>query len=141
MTMIEPGDLRSPVPAAVLMVVGCLALIITTFVIADKRQFLASAQRAPGVVERLSAGNAHPNIRFTSPQGRSIAFPEGGWISARKGQQVQVLFLAEDPERTACLDDPGAIWFGPSMLGGLGLLQLLGGGIALVIRRRRAQAT
>jgi len=88
----------------------------------DQHAFLARAQTADGVVSRLNAGGSHPEIAFVTGSGERISYPQGGFIFGyRQGRPVRVLYLPEEPALSAVVDDPGALWDMPGMLGCIGL--------------------
>ena len=88
--------------------VGLSLLVIAGYMAYWRYEFLPQAQRAPGVVTKLNAGGSHPEIEFTSADNQVISYPQGGMISGYEvGQPVQVLYLAEDPEMTAVVNDRG----------------------------------
>ena len=43
-------------------------------------RFMARAKAASGLVVKLNAGGAHPEIRFTTATGQTIEYPQGGMI-------------------------------------------------------------
>lgn len=64
----------------------------------DRRDFLARAQTADGIVSRLNAGGSHPEIAFTTGKGEKISYPQGGFIFGYEpGQPVRVYYLPEQP--------------------------------------------
>ena len=88
--------------------VGLSLLVIAGYMAYWRYEFLPQAQRAPGVVTKLNAGGSHPEIEFTSADNQVISYAQGGMISGYEvGQPVQVLYLAEDPEMTAVVNDRG----------------------------------
>lgn len=106
---------------------GMVLLAIAGSMAYWRYEFLPQAQHAPGVVTKLNAGGSHPEIEFTSADNQVISYPQGGMISGYEvGQPVQVLYLAEDPEMTAVIEDRGALWGTPVMLGIMGLAFIWG---------------
>jgi hypothetical protein len=89
---------------------GCLLAVITVVDAWSTREFIRSAQRADGVVTELNAGAAHPQVQFQLPSGEKVEFPASGDISYSKAQRAPVLYLPEDPFRSARLDDFGDLW-------------------------------
>jgi hypothetical protein len=112
----------------VFVLVG-LGLVIGAGAVAlSRRTFLQQALAAGGVVERLNAGGSHPEIGFTTASGVSVSYAQGGLIFGyQPGEKVRVLYLSDDPARTACLDVFGALWFVPLLLGALGLAGVAAG--------------
>lgn len=104
-----------------------------------QRSFLARASLAEGVVSDLYSGAAHLLISFSDKAGQTYDFYTSGWISYRKGQRVRVLYLPDNPKRSAQLDDAGALWFTPLLLGMLGLLHVSAG--VYIIARRKKEKT
>jgi hypothetical protein len=113
------------------IVLGVLLLVVAGAYTATQRSFQADAQHTDGTVVSLNAGPAHPNIEFTTPSGARVLFSDNGWISYRVHDHVTVLFDPEDAERSARIDDPGALWYGPCLAAGLGIAALLMGGLSL----------
>ncbi|MDR6674388.1 DUF3592 domain-containing protein [Xanthomonas sp. 1678] len=116
---------------------GLVLLGIAAGLALDRHEFLARAQTADGVVSRLNAGGAHPEIAFTTGAGEKISYPQGGFISIhRPGQTVRVHYLPEWPSGSAVIDDPGALWGVPVVMGGMGLIFGIAG-VSRVVRRSR----
>ncbi|AEA71188.1 Conserved hypothetical protein; putative membrane protein [Pseudomonas brassicacearum subsp. brassicacearum NFM421] len=94
----------------------------------DRRDFLARAQTADGIVSRLNAGGSHPEIAFTTGKGEKISYPQGGFIFGyESGQPVRVYYLPEQPAANPLVVDRGALWGTPVMLGAMGLFFTLVG--------------
>lgn len=111
--------------AGFFLVAGAATLAAAIAFASDRYEFVKTAAIADGLVTELNAGGSHPNVRFVDASGRSVDFPAGGWISGyRAGQRVRVLYLAKAPERSACLDAWGSVWFIPTLLGVLGATHL-----------------
>jgi hypothetical protein len=121
-----------------LALVGAVFLAISSIVIVMTQRFTTVARRAEATVVSLYAGPSHPKIEFIGPTGEKFEFYGSGWTSHRVGDGVHVLFLDSDPEASARLDEPGSIWFLPSMFA------LLGGGALvvglLVVLRRKEKS-
>ena len=121
-----------------ILIVGTGMLATTAWLVLEQEHFLKVAQRAPGEVVALNAGGSHPQIRFSVPGGQSISYPQGGLIFGyREGMAVQVLFDSDAPRRSPTIDDFGAIWGAPILLGGIGAPLFLGGLRTLHLSRRR----
>ena len=85
------------------------------------RRFVRSAARAPGVVSRLNAGGAHPQIQFTAASGEVVGYPQGGMIwGYHAGDRVSVLYDPHRPDNDPRLDTPNVLWFDTGMLFALG---------------------
>ncbi|WP_210640871.1 MULTISPECIES: DUF3592 domain-containing protein [unclassified Pseudomonas] len=116
--------------------IGIVLLGITVNLTLERREFLARAQTADGIVSRLNAGGSHPEIAFTAGTGEKISYPQGGLIFGyREGQSVRVHYLPEQPASSAIVDDPGALWGPSGLLGCLGLMFTIAG-LAKAIRQR-----
>ncbi len=73
--------------------IGIGLLVIAVNLTLDRREFLASAQTADGIVSDLNAGGSHPEIAFTSSTGEKISYPQGGFIFGyQKDQPVRVYY-------------------------------------------------
>ncbi|MET0389668.1 MAG: DUF3592 domain-containing protein [Polyangiales bacterium] len=120
-------------------IVGSALLIIALSLGASRREFLQHAVSSDGTVVKLNAGSAHPEIRFATASGETVSYPQGGVIGGyQPGQRVRVLYLADDVHRTACIDDPGALWFATGCTALLGLSHVTLGLYSLLSRRPRA---
>lgn len=120
-----------------ILIVGTGMLATTAWLVLEQEHFLKVAQRAPGEVVALNAGGSHPQIRFSAPDGQSISYPQGGLIFGyREGMAVQVLFDPAEPRRSATIDDFGAVWSAPILVGGIGGGLFLGGLWTLWLSRR-----
>lgn len=118
--------------------VGAVLLGTCSVTALGTNRFLREAEVAEGRVVRLNAGPSHPEVAFTTRAGDDVSFPQGGWISGfGPGQRVRVLYLPEDPRRTACIDQLGALWAVPVFTGPMGLA-FLSIGTALIVFGRGA---
>lgn len=115
--------------------IGISLLGITVDLTLDRREFLARAQTADGIVSHLNAGGSHPEIAFTTGSGEKISYPQGGFIFGyQQDQPVRVYYLPEQPAGSAIVDDSGALWGLSGVLGCLGLVFTLVG-LAKAIRQ------
>lgn len=112
--------------------VGSLLLVVLLIDVWSTYRFIARATRADGIVIELNAGSAHPQVKFELPSKESVEFPANGYISYRVGQAAKVLYLPDDPQKSARLDDFGDLWLDKifdALMAltfiGLGLLRLL----------------
>jgi hypothetical protein len=116
------------------VVVGASFMLVGLAQLAWVRGFEHGAVRAPGKVIALNAGQAHPEVRFTTERGETIDFAQGGFVSEAVGNDVVVLYHPDNP-RDAAVDAFGARYGFPVLslvMGGL----LLGGGLTSLRRRR-----
>src|SRR5262245_35485103 len=116
----------------------------------ETRSFIRTAVRAEGTVVRLeryrsrNSSTYHPVIRFTDRNGENIEFVSsvgGTVVSYSRNERVEVLYLPHMPEG-ATLNTFSALWAGPSIIGGLGIIFFaVGTGIFLagMLRARREQ--
>ncbi|WP_047289191.1 DUF3592 domain-containing protein [Pseudomonas protegens] len=119
--------------------IGIGLLVIAVNLTLDRREFLASAQTADGIVSDLNAGGSHPEIAFTSSTGEKISYPQGGFIFGyQKDQPVRVYYQPERPANSAIIDDPAALWATPGVLGLIGLVFTLAGLVGVISQRGRA---
>jgi len=117
-------------------VIGIVLLVIASYILSNRLDFLDSALTADGVVSGLNAGGSHPEVAFSTVQGERISYPQGGFIFGyQAGQPVKVHYLAERPANSAVVDDPMALWATPGVLGGLGLI-FLGAGLPGIFKRK-----
>ncbi|WP_295482048.1 DUF3592 domain-containing protein [uncultured Pseudomonas sp.] len=130
--------------ALLFLPLGLCLLYLTFWLVEERLDFIAHAQRAEGHVSALNAGGSHPQIDFATASGDTFSYPESGLIFGYSvGNPVAVLYRAESPAATAIIDDRGALW-GASLLSGLFALVSLSGGVyhavAWIRERRRAQS-
>ncbi|MFJ3485598.1 DUF3592 domain-containing protein [Pseudomonas sp. NPDC090202] len=108
--------------------IGLVLLAISGDLVSERYGFLSQALSAPGVVTSLNAGGSHPQIEFSSASGEQVTYPQGGMIYGYKnGQPVQVFYRPEKPATTAVIDDLGALWGTPVLVGLIGLIFILAG--------------
>ena len=116
------GDHRR-VGGSALVCVGLLLLGLAAWRASATRSFVRTAAEAEGTVVALNAGGSHPQIRFATPDGQVVSYPQGGLIFGfRSGDTVRVLFDSANPTGTASIDSFGALWFAPLLLCSLGVL-------------------
>jgi hypothetical protein len=107
----------------------------------DRREFLARAEMADGIVSHLNAGGSHPEITFTTASGEKISYPQGGFIFGyQKDQPVRVHYLPEQPAGSAIVSDRGALWGTSALLGCIGLVFTLVGLLKATRQRGRGAA-
>ena len=118
--------------------IGVGLLGITVDLTLDRREFLARAQIANGIVSHLNAGGSHPEIAFTTGSGEKISYPQGGFIFGyQQDQTVRVYYLPEQPANSAIVDDSAALWGTPGVLGCIGLVFTIVGLVKAVRQRGR----
>ncbi len=121
--------------------IGIGLLGIAVNISLDRRDFLARAQTADGIVSHLNAGGSHPEIAFTTASGEKISHPQGGFIFGyQKDQPVRVLYLPEQPDGSAIVDTPAALWGTSGVLGVMGLVFTLVGLLEAFRQRGRGAA-
>jgi hypothetical protein len=131
--------------AWIFLVVGTLMLVGAGLLWVNTRNFVAQAQGASGTVVELrevrdSDGGSStwkPVVRFTSADGQDVTFASSfssNPASYELGESVPVLYRREDP-RDARIRGSGSLWFGVTLLGGLGVVfAALGGAILFATR-------
>ncbi|MBT2340850.1 MULTISPECIES: DUF3592 domain-containing protein [Pseudomonas] len=135
-----PSSLGKTLLSLLFALIGVVLLVIAVNLLLDRREFLAHAQTADGIVSRLNAGGSHPEITFTSDKGEKVSYPQGGLIFGyQPGQPVRVHYLPEQPAGSAVIDDSGALWGPSGLLGALGLMFACAG-LANVTRQRGRRA-
>ncbi|OPG70114.1 hypothetical protein B1219_22620 [Pseudomonas ogarae] len=118
--------------------IGIVLLGIAVNLTLDRRDFLARAQTADGIVSHLNAGGSHPEIAFTTVSGEKISYPQGGFIFGyQKDQPVRVHYLPEQPTTSAIVDAPTALWGTSGVLGFIGLVFTLVGLLKATRQRGR----
>ncbi|MBD8547618.1 DUF3592 domain-containing protein [Sphingomonas sp. CFBP 8760] len=119
-------------------VIGAALLIAAVIATIGVQRFRDAAARADGVVERLNAGGSHPQIRFTTTAGDVVSYAQGGLIFGyRAGDRVRVMYRPDRPQATARLDQFGAMWAMPLLLGLLGAGFPIGGMLHFLATRAR----
>ncbi len=119
-------------------VIGAALLIAAVIAAMGVQRFRDAAARADGVVERLNAGGSHPQIRFTTMAGDVVSYAQGGLIFGyRAGDRVRVMYRPDRPQATARLDQFGAMWAMPLLLGFLGAGFSIGGMLHFLATRAR----
>ncbi|NWA05247.1 DUF3592 domain-containing protein [Pseudomonas gingeri] len=123
-----PSRLGKILQGLLFTLIGIGLLGIAVNLTLDRREFLARAQTADGVVSHLNAGGSHPEIAFTTRSGEQISYPQGGFIFGyQKDQPVRVHYLPEQPAVSAIVDDLAALWATPGVLGLIGLVFFISG--------------
>lgn len=75
-------------------------------------QFIKNASSAKGKVTELNSGQFHPQVAFTTQDGKQIQYPQNGLIKGYSvGEEVAVLYEPQNPQN-ACVDTFGALWGG-----------------------------
>ncbi len=130
-------------------IIGVGLLLGTGYWINQEREFVSRAQKSKGTVIELvkhtSSGKSRsvtyaPKVRFTLPDGsvhEFVSTMSSSKSSYAVGQPVNVLFDPAKPD-TAEIDSMFVIWFGPGILGFLGLVfSGIGiGSLAMILKRR-----
>jgi hypothetical protein len=120
--------------------IGVLMLVGAFFLWNSTRQFVARAVTTQGTVVDLaekhdSDGVTYsPVVRFTTPAGGEITYTEsfsGNPAPYDVGDSVEVLYSSDEPGKGR-VKGFMSLWFGPVIVGGLGLLfTAVGGGMLL----------
>ncbi|WP_347928897.1 DUF3592 domain-containing protein [Pseudomonas helvetica] len=135
MANLTPSRLGKMLQGLLFALIGIGLLGIAVNLTLERREFLAHAQTADGIVSHLNAGGSHPEIAFTTSSGEKISYPQGGFIFGyQQDQPVRVYYLPEQPASSAVVDTPAALWATPGVLGCIGLLFTLAG-LLRVIRQ------
>lgn len=116
--------------------VGIVLVIIAVVSGISTRRFIARSAMAEGSVIKLNAGGSHPEIKFTTGDGREIEYPQNGLIGGyQTGDKVTVLYDPEDPHQCE-LNSSGALW-------GVTISMAIGGvifiGVAGLMKSRQTQ--
>lgn len=107
--------------------VGIVVIIIVLVWAGINYQFVKQATSAQGEVVKLNSGGSHPEIKFTTQDGKEIEYPQSGLIFGYKiGDKVEVLYDAQNPQR-ASINTFGAIWGFPVLVLTLGLIFVIVG--------------
>ena len=116
------------VQGLLIALIGIVLLAIAGYLVSERHGFLSHAQRVPGVVKALNAGGSHPQIEFTTTGGEAVSYPQGGMIYGYQvGQPVEVFYQTEKPGALAVINDAGALWGTPALVGLIGLIFALAG--------------
>ncbi len=132
--------------------VGAVMLVAALYWTFHIRSFIARASPAEGTVIDLVAVRSNsgsptwkPVVRYIAADGRERQFTSSVSTSPpryRPGEKVQVLYSITDPV-DAEINGFAALWFGPLLIGGMGLVLFsIGAGLVLVPRllaRRAAE--
>lgn len=85
-----PSRLGKILQGLLFVLIGIGLLVIAGNLTLERREFIASAQTADGIVSDLNAGGSHPEIAFTTGSGEKISYPQGGFIFGyQKDQPVR----------------------------------------------------
>ena len=105
----ESNDFKN-VKVIIFIVAGTIVISAVAIWGIINRQFIKNAATAKGVVVKLNAGGSHPEIKFTTNDGKIIEYPQGGLISGyNTGDEVTVLYDSQNPHN-AVINDFGALW-------------------------------
>jgi hypothetical protein len=101
--------------------VGIIIVLADCFWLIKISKFISTASSAQGVVVRLNAGGSHPQVKFTTKEGREISYPQNGLVFGYKsGDKVKVMYNSQHPQN-AEIDTFGALWGFPVLLFILGV--------------------
>lgn len=90
--------------------IGIMILLGSVIWVVMNYQFASRAASAKGTVIKLSAGGSHPEIRFTTADGKVVEYSQSGLIFGyREGDEVEVLYDPDTPQK-ASLSTFGAMW-------------------------------
>jgi hypothetical protein len=103
---------------------GAIVLLATFAWVISIFGFVSDAEIVEGTVSQLNAGGSHPEITFSTRDGKSIKSPQGGLIFGyRVGDQVSIYYDPKEPKR-ATLKSFGALCGFPLLAGTLGIFFL-----------------
>lgn len=137
----------------VMLVLGVAMLAAAVYMYGNTRSFLAGAVRANGTVvalqrtESLEHDDHHtyqtvsyfPIVQFTDASGKRIEFTSDSGSNPpawSRGDKVEVLYHADAPEK-ARINSFMSLWFGPLLVGGLGVVFTAVGIVLIVVPMRR----
>ena len=119
------------------LVVGLFLLGVAIITTVSTARFVRNSVAADGRVVELNAGGSHPEIAFTTRDGRAISYPQGGLIwGYAVGDKVRVRYDEANPEMSPSLDRLGALYFFPIFLCLLGGFYTLFGATAVLASRK-----
>ena len=134
MTTVPHSDPVKSIRGAVFVTAGIALLWFVFTHVQSTRELLTGGRRVQGTVVKLSAGTSHPAIEFEDARGRKVMFSGNGFVSHRVGERVAVIYRDQDPETSAVLDEPGALWFFDVLTGVLGCAFIVGGVVSTIRR-------
>ncbi|WP_338523534.1 DUF3592 domain-containing protein [Pseudomonas batumici] len=138
MANFTPSRIGKILQGLLFALIGIGLLGITVDLALERRELLAHAETADGIVSHLNAGGSHPEIAFTTRSGEKISYPQGGIIFGyQQNQPVRVYYLPEQPAGSAVVDDLGALWGASGLLGCLGLVFIIAGLLRGIRQRGR----
>jgi hypothetical protein len=118
--------------------IGVFGVALTAILAVKKYQEYEDAAVADGIVTKLNAGGSHPEIEFTTPDGQTVSYPQGGMIGGYEpGQHVRVLYLRDDPKLDPTLDVIGARYSSACFTGAMTVIGLLVAAMPPLFTRRR----
>ena len=132
---------RSAVGMVVLMLVGVGMAVGAGAWYLSNRAFARKGMRAEGTVIAVLKGHRYsrrqwrttytPSIQFETAQGQSVIFQgPSGSSGHRVGGKVRVLYDPDEPTK-AKIDTFAALWLGPIILGGMGVVFAIIAGLSL----------
>ena len=104
---------------AVFLPVGLALLAGAAHAAQETQRFIAGSVTAPGVVVAEPLGVHHPEVRFTTREGKALTYSQGGEVTAHVGDRVTVRYSLPDLKGSPSLDTFGALWGTPLGLAGL----------------------
>lgn len=108
-------------------VIGLVIIITAVIWGVSNWRFIAFAEIAQGIVTKLNAGGSHPEIKFTTKEGKEIEYPQGGLIFGyRVGDEVSVYYDSQNP-KNAVIENFGALWGFPILAFLLGICFICAG--------------
>jgi Protein of unknown function (DUF3592) len=117
--------------------ISLFGVAFTAMLAVREYQEYKDAAVADGIVTKLNAGGAHPEIEFTTPDGQTVSYPQGGMIGGYEpGQHVRVLYLRDNPKLDPTLDVIGARYAFACFTGLMTAIGLVVATLPLFTRRR-----
>ena len=78
--MLRDNPALRPLKIIVFTLAGTALMVGAACWAVSTHRFITRAASKPGLVIRLNAGGAHPEIRLTTAAGKAIEYPQGGMI-------------------------------------------------------------
>lgn len=109
------------------LIIGLVVIISASLWGIFVYQFISQAAAVQGEVIKLNSGGSHPQIRFTTQEGKEIEYPQNGLIFGYEvGDKVGVLYDQRNP-KNASVNTFGALWGFPILILTLGLIFVIVG--------------
>jgi len=108
------------------VIIGCAIFALQLPFLPSTLEFRLYSVVTWGEVVKLNAGGFHPEIEFTTNDGRRMSFPGSTTVRTEVGDRIEVRYRPSEP-RDAMVNNVFSVWGTHVYITGFSLIFIIGG--------------